>query len=116
MRHRRNDTSLNRQTSLSLSRPDEPEFAINGAFNPIAELVHRPVVPAAQEHEVVGPRLTAMRPMFDVVALHVALLRAPGKLAMPIPCHQGSAGGWWNSPGFAPHVERITPGTLDDRQ
>jgi len=50
-------------------RPPEPERVVRPALDPIALLVHRPVMPAAQQREVRERRRAPVGPVVEVMAL-----------------------------------------------
>jgi hypothetical protein len=66
--------------------------------------VHRPVVAPAKQHEIVEPRFSAIRPVFDVMCIAEAV-PAARKTAPAIPVVEGSANGGRHGPALAAHIE-----------
>ena len=50
--------------------------AVGQLLHPVAVLVNQSVVPAAEQHQIPELRLTAMCPVDDVMAVHVAAVAA----------------------------------------
>lgn len=53
----------------------------------LTKLMHRLMMVAAEQHKIVEPRFTPMRPVHHVVALYIALVPAAWILAMSITSH-----------------------------
>ncbi len=56
-----------------------------------ATLVYQPVMMPAQQHEVIERGLTPVRPVFDVVPIDKARVRAARKAAAIVTCRQRAA-------------------------
>jgi hypothetical protein len=73
-------------------------------FDPEALLVHRSVMAPAKQHEIVEPRLSAIRPVFDVMCIAEAV-PAAREAAPSIPVVEGSANDGRHGPALAAHIE-----------
>ncbi len=79
-------------------RPPEAETPVGPTLDLIPLLVHRSVMPAAEEREVRERRRTAVRPVTEVMPL-AETDAAAGETAAPVPMVEGSPQGGGNRPG-----------------
>jgi hypothetical protein len=70
--------------------PPEPECPVGPARDLIALLVHRLVMPAAEQHEVRQRRRPALRPVVEMMGLNYPH-SAPGKAAGPVSMQERAA-------------------------
>jgi hypothetical protein len=61
-----------------------PECPVAFPPNAISELMDGAMVTTAQQHQIIEPGFPAVRPVHDVVALHIPIMATARKLAMPV--------------------------------
>jgi hypothetical protein len=89
--------------------PGEYQRAVVGHAQRVAALVQQPVMPAAQLHQVGQLRLAAVRPVLDVVCIHVAMMRAARKAAAAVAKPQGPADRRRHGACLAAHRQDLLP-------
>ena len=88
-------------------RPGEAGLAVVSQCHREAFFVHRPVMAATQEHQVVEPRRSTLRPVADVMCIAVASAAA-GEAAPAVSCRQRPAEGRRYGAGLSPDIEHLT--------
>ncbi len=83
---------------------DEPPAG--SALEPVAALVHEPVVVAAQQHEVLDARRPSVRPVGDVVPVDEAMESAARKAAPSVARRERATNRRRNAAGPAPYAQR----------
>ena len=71
------------------NRIEEPKLPARQPLYAVTPLVHEPVMPPAEQDEVIEARLASARPVLDVVSIHEALPLAPGEAAAVVSPPQG---------------------------
>ena len=62
----------------------KPKTPVALPLNAIAKLMYGAMVTTAQQHQVIELGFPTVRPMHDVMTLHIAIMATAGKLAMPV--------------------------------
>ena len=92
--------------------PGKFDLAILLHRHPETDFVNQPVVPAAQQHEVVHASLAAVGPVADVVGVDETGAGTAGEAAALVAVVQGAADGGRDGAGFASDIQRFAPGGL----
>ena len=71
-------------------RIEKPKLPARQPLDAVTTLVHEPVMPPAEEDEVVEARLASACPVLDVVSIHEALPLASGEAAAVVSPPQGA--------------------------
>ncbi len=85
-------------------RPPEPERPVGPARDLVALLVHRPVMPAAEEREIRERRRPAAGPVVEMMPLAIAHAAA-GEPAAAVPLLERASQGGGNRPGPGPNLD-----------
>ena len=70
-------------------------------------LMHQPMVPPAQQQQIVHRGLTAIHPVLNVMGIDETAAVTARETAATVPAFQCTPDGWWNGAGFAADVEGL---------
>ena len=79
--------------SIRIREPDTP---IRLYLHTEAAFMHQPMVPPAEQNQILDPGLTAIGPVPDVVGIDKLVAATARETAAPIPSFQGTPYGGWN--------------------
>ena len=80
--------------SIRISEPDTP---IRLYLHTETAFMHQPMVPPAEQNEIIDAGFTAIGPVPDVVGIDKLIACTARETAAPIPSFQGTPYGGWNS-------------------